>query len=80
MKGIEHVVFYNLPAYPHYYSEMVNMIRHTDLCEDGKTYPSVRVLYHAESELMELEGVLGASKAEDMVENDQDHVILVSKK
>jgi len=78
LKGIEHVVFYDVPAYPRYYSELVNMVRRTDVCEDGVTYPSVRLLYHAHQR-MQLEAVLGRRKAADMAAEDKDHVIFCSK-
>ncbi|XP_060081681.1 U3 small nucleolar RNA-associated protein 25 homolog [Ylistrum balloti] len=37
LRGIRHIVFYELPTYPHYYSELCNMIQDLHSLKEGDT-------------------------------------------
>ena len=74
VKGIQHLIFYDLPTYPHYYNELVNMMKMT--CADGVSDPSVLVMYSPRNRY-KLEGVLGEPTTKKMVNSDQDLLLFL---
>ncbi|KAJ3164602.1 hypothetical protein HDU88_005249 [Geranomyces variabilis] len=67
IRGMRHIVFYALPEYGEYYSEMVNML------EEGKTGEAVSctVLY-TKYDRLRLERVVGSKRVARMCEGEKD--------
>ncbi|KAL8619667.1 hypothetical protein ACOMHN_019722 [Nucella lapillus] len=75
LRGIRNIIFYELPQYPHFYSEMCNL-----LSEPGRTSVDMltcTVLY-SPFDIMRLTGVVGAHRAQQMVVSDKKIHMLVS--
>ncbi|XP_048486057.1 U3 small nucleolar RNA-associated protein 25 homolog [Plutella xylostella] len=64
VKGVRHVVFYQPPTYPHFYSEICNLMQESNQNKYGGSEfnMSVTVLY-CKYDLQRLAGVLGAPRA-----------------
>lgn len=70
IKGVRHVIFYDLPTYPHFFSEICNLM------VEGNQNPrtkkkhigssTVSVLYQ-QTDLTKLVGVLGSQRASDII-------------
>ena len=59
LRGIRHIIFYGLPYYPEFYSELINFLeRQTDL--------SVTIIY-SKFEALKLEQVVGTQRARRML-------------
>lgn len=67
IRGIKSIVFYGLPHYPQFYTEMVNMLVGTDI--------SCLVLY-TRFEAFELERIVGEKRCDVMLRSPQNtHLI-----
>ncbi len=76
MRGVRHVIFYSLPEYSHFYSEIVNMLgvdgdsngnsNKVDLGEEA----SCLTLF-TEFERMSLERIVGHKRAEHIFDSDK---------
>ncbi|XP_023938785.2 U3 small nucleolar RNA-associated protein 25 homolog [Bicyclus anynana] len=64
IKGIRHIIFYQLPTYPHFYSEMCNLMQESNQNKYGGSdcNMSVSALY-CRYDAPRLAGVLGAARA-----------------
>ena len=67
MRGIKHIIFYDLPTYPHFYSEVCNMIsadpRHAT---EGVQNTTCTVLY-SRYDVHKLAAIVGHDRATHMV-------------
>ena len=65
IRGIRHIIFYELPAYPHFYSEICNMLIDSkkDESQENKTCTVIYSKYDAQR----LAAVVGTERASYMV-------------
>ncbi|KAF4532195.1 hypothetical protein B566_EDAN002257 [Ephemera danica] len=81
VKGIRHLIFYQPPSYPHFYSEMCNMMQemYQNPREGGGTENnmSVTVLY-CKYDAQRLAGILGSERASRMLESDRKVHMMVT--
>ncbi|KAL6080019.1 rRNA-binding ribosome biosynthesis protein utp25 [Balamuthia mandrillaris] len=69
IKGIANVVFYALPQYPHFYSEVLNFMAESDSSQ-------CTVLY-SKFDMFRLEGIVGSERAKLMLSSDkQAHMFI----
>ncbi len=68
VKGIRHLVFYQLPQHPHFFAELCNMLQSSD--RKGKANMSVTVLY-TKYDAQRLAAVVGSSRARIMVSGEK---------
>ncbi|XP_069940559.1 U3 small nucleolar RNA-associated protein 25 homolog [Cherax quadricarinatus] len=83
IKGIKHIIFYDVPTYPHFFSEICNLM------VEGKQNPRVRQKYLGAStvtalfqrtDLTKLIGVLGSKRAGEVVSSDKAvHLCIIGK-
>ncbi|KAJ8309454.1 hypothetical protein KUTeg_014328 [Tegillarca granosa] len=63
IRGIRHIIFYQLPVYPQFYSEMCNMIQDSKIKGDNKTVTCVYSKYDAHR----LSDIVGTDRASHMM-------------
>ena len=63
--GIRHVIFYGLPQYPHFYSEMCNMIQTSHGKSKGENH-TCTVIY-TKFEAQRLAEIVGSDRAGKML-------------
>lgn len=71
IKGIRHIIFFQPPTYPHFYSEMCNMMQETNqngTAQDGNQ--SVTVLF-SKYDVHALSGIIRESRAARVVTSDK---------
>jgi len=66
IRGIRNVIFYGLPQYPHFYSEILNLLQESEL--DVST---VTALY-SKFDIYQLQGIVGDDRARIMLGSDKD--------
>ncbi|KYM96464.1 PREDICTED: digestive organ expansion factor homolog [Cyphomyrmex costatus] len=71
IKGIRHLIFYQLPTYPHFYSEMCNLMNNLyQNPRSGTEYNmSVTVIYN-KFDAISLAQIVGQNRATKMIESD----------
>ncbi|XP_068227770.1 U3 small nucleolar RNA-associated protein 25 homolog [Palaemon carinicauda] len=81
IKGVRHVIFYDLPTYPHFFSEICNLMvdgnqnRRTQKKHIGSN--TVSVLYQ-QSDLTKVVGVLGSQRAGEIVKAQKSlHICVI---
>ena len=71
IRGARHIIFYSLPEYPHFYSEIVNLINMSDGSSSGKddsSSSSISCLTLVDSsDRMVLERVVGKARCDHML-------------
>ena len=77
LKGIRHLVFYQLPTYPEFYSEILNFVDQRD--DHELSSPTCHVLYTTFDQ-QALARVVGSARGKHMVESDKNVHMLVSEK
>lgn len=77
LKGIRHVVFYQLPTYAEFFSEILNAVESGDSPEQNA--PSCRVLYSRYDE-QKLSRTVGSTRAQHMLSSGQKVHMFVSGK
>lgn len=65
LRGIKHLVFYGLPQYPHFYSEMCNMLHDVKSKTKGDNQ-SCTVLY-SKFDVQRLAEIVGSDRAGQMI-------------
>jgi U3 small nucleolar RNA-associated protein 25 len=77
LRGIRHLIFYDLPRYPHFYYEICNMLqdlkrheRRTDDCQCSILYTKL--------DGFQLTGVVGSVRAAQMCQSDTDTHLFVT--
>ncbi|CAD5110972.1 DgyrCDS325 [Dimorphilus gyrociliatus] len=75
IRGIRHLVFYSLPQYPHFYSEICNFL--VDTCKrQPQLSPTCTVLID-KYDFYKLSGIVGSNKANTMLSSEKDvHLLL----
>ena len=77
LKGIRHVVFYQLPTYAEFFSEILNAVESSDSPEQSA--PSCRVLYSRYDE-QKLSRTVGSARAQHMLSSGEKVHMFVSGK
>lgn len=76
IRGIRHLVFYSLPQYPHFYSEICNFL--VDTCKrQPQLSPTCTILYD-KYDFYKLSGVVGTNKACTMISSDKNVHLLMT--
>ncbi|XP_033731196.1 digestive organ expansion factor homolog [Pecten maximus] len=67
LRGVRHIVFYELPTYPHYYSELCNMIVDSHSLKDTCTCTTLYTPYDAQK----LAEVVGTNRTSIMINSSK---------
>ncbi|XP_037820121.1 digestive organ expansion factor homolog [Lucilia sericata] len=72
IKGIRHIIMYQPPQWPHFYSEMINLMHSSNQnSRDGlEDSMSITVLY-TKYDCLQLNGILGSENATSLLESDK---------
>jgi hypothetical protein len=73
IRGAMHVVFYSLPEYPHFYSEIVNMLREAEVGGLQNEISSISLF--TKYEQMALERIVGREKCAYMLSSKKSTFI-----
>ncbi|XP_017743807.1 PREDICTED: digestive organ expansion factor homolog isoform X3 [Rhinopithecus bieti] len=78
IKGIRNLIFYELPTYPHFYSEICNMLRATNRGEEATW--TCTVLY-SKYDAQRLAAVVGVERAAQMLRSKKNvHLFITGEK
>ncbi|XP_069897674.1 U3 small nucleolar RNA-associated protein 25 homolog isoform X1 [Dipodomys merriami] len=78
IKGIRNLIFYELPTYPHFYSEICNMLRATNRGEEATW--TCTVLY-SKYDAQRLAAVVGVERAAQMLQSQKNvHLFITGEK
>ncbi|XP_044765300.1 U3 small nucleolar RNA-associated protein 25 homolog isoform X2 [Coccinella septempunctata] len=79
LKGIRHIVFYDLPNYPHYYSEMCNMMNNENLLKSKRCLSNFTVsAIYTQADYLKLIPIVGSKKAKSMFASERNlHRIMI---
>ncbi|KAI9094703.1 digestive organ expansion factor, partial [Phlyctochytrium arcticum] len=69
IRGIRHLVFYGLPEYPHFYSEMLNMMDHTAAGEVGVT------ALFTQYDRIKVERIVGTRRVAKLTDGQKDAIM-----
>ncbi|KAG8584310.1 hypothetical protein GDO81_008771 [Engystomops pustulosus] len=75
LKGIKNLIFYELPTYPHFYSEMCNMMKASNTGEEATW--TCTVLY-SKYDAQKLAAVVGAERAAQMLQSGKNVHLFVT--
>nr|CAB3226609.1 digestive organ expansion factor homolog [Phallusia mammillata] len=78
IRGIRHIVFYDLPTYPHFYSELCNMIHHvkTDSAISSVSISAIYSSYDSDK----LAAVVGDPRCRELLTSKKDvHMFVTGK-
>nr|XP_002127793.1 digestive organ expansion factor homolog [Ciona intestinalis] len=73
IKGIKHIVFYDLPTHPHFFSELCNMMSGADV------NMSVSAIY-SKFDSKKLDHVVGTARARNLLQSNKSFFMLVTGK
>ncbi|XP_053207414.1 U3 small nucleolar RNA-associated protein 25 homolog [Panonychus citri] len=81
IKGIRHLVFYQLPTYPHFYSELVNLLHPS---YQGKKFVGDETMMNCtilfdKFDLIQLEKIVGTEKAAYLIKSETDNHVFISQ-
>ncbi|XP_021377988.1 digestive organ expansion factor homolog isoform X2 [Mizuhopecten yessoensis] len=65
VRGIHHIVFYELPTYPHYYSELCNMIQDLRSLKEGDTCTCTAL--YTQYDAQKLADIVGTNRTSIMI-------------
>ncbi len=68
IKGIHNLIFYGLPTYPHFYSEVCNMLQ-ADVREGGGSVSFTCTALYSRYDMHRLAAVTGADRAAQMLQS-----------
>ena len=71
IKGIKNIIFYGVPQYPHFYSEMVNLV--------DKSEGSVLLLYVDPFDALSLQRILGDVRCKRVLTSKKTHHLFISQ-
>jgi len=66
IRGIRHIVFYELPLYPHFYSELCNMLL------DNKQDNSSCTILYSQYDVHKLTEIVGSERASHMLTSSKN--------
>ncbi|XP_041969728.1 U3 small nucleolar RNA-associated protein 25 homolog [Aricia agestis] len=72
VKGIRHIIFYQPPTYPHFYSEMCNLMQETNQNKYGGSECNMTVsILYCKYDMQRAAAILGASRLAKMAASDK---------
>lgn len=78
IKGIRNLIFYELPTYPHFYSDVCNMLRATTSGEEAAW--TCTVLY-SRYDAQRLAAVVGVERAAQMLQSKKNvHLFITGER
>ncbi|XP_057651506.1 U3 small nucleolar RNA-associated protein 25 homolog [Diorhabda carinulata] len=79
IKGIKHILFYQLPTFPNFYSEICNLLQETILNKksSGLSNLSVSVMY-SKYDVFQLSAIIGVEKSRKMLHSDRKVHMMVT--
>nr|SVE92996.1 EOG090X05RM [Moina brachiata] len=79
VKGIHHIIFYQLPTYPHFYAELCNLLQDTYQSKKhrGDNSQTCTVLYST-FDAPRMSAVVGSKRAAEMITSDRPVHLFVS--
>lgn len=66
IRGVKNVIFYSLPEYPHFYSEIVNMIDQND---------GASLALYSKFDRMNLDRILGKTRAQQVQDSKKSSFV-----
>ena len=78
LRGPKHIIFYDLPQYPHFYSEMCNMLEDPGRITAISTDMLTCTVIYSRFDALKLGEVVGTSRAERMINTEKTVHMLVS--
>lgn len=73
VKGIRHVIFFAPPTFPHFYSEMCNLMQEANQNPNSGSDSNMTVtLIYSKYDALKLSGIVGTEKAAKMISSTQD--------
>lgn len=76
IRGIKHLIFYELPLYPQFYSEIINFMDTNSDTQKGLSAASCTVLY-SQFDSCKLENVIGTERCQQMLGSSKDmHMVM----
>lgn len=72
IKGIRHIIMYQPPTWPNFFSEMVNLMQEANQNrhDGGENSMSVRVLY-TKYDMLQVSSIVGSERAAKMLQSDK---------
>lgn len=78
LKGVKHLIFYQLPIYPQFYAEVSNFLLEPSAPDIvGDTIPTCTVLY-SKLDAMRLANVIGQQRAAQLIGSDKQMHLVVT--
>ena len=71
IKGIKNIIFYELPLYSTFYSEILNHMDAWHSHSDSQVNPVTCTVLYTKSNALRLAGVVGANRCAHMISSDQ---------
>ncbi|KAL1501121.1 hypothetical protein ABEB36_006506 [Hypothenemus hampei] len=82
IKGIRHLIFYQLPCYSHFYSEMCNLMQEFNMNKKVGSMDNMTVsVIYTKYDILQLAPLLGTERAVRMLESERDvHMLLTERR
>lgn len=78
LRGPKHIIFYELPQYAHFYSEMCNMLEDPGRISSSATDTLTCSVLYSKYDAQKLAEVVGTERAKHMLTSDREVHMLVS--
>lgn len=79
LKGIRHLIFYQLPQYPHFFSEMCNFLQAANQNRKGGSDGNMTItVLHCKYDMLRLVNVIGTGRAKHMLQTEKNVHMFVS--
>lgn len=79
MRGIKNLFFYDLPMFPHFYSDICNMLKDPKKPQSNENF-SCTILYTV-YDALRLAGVTGMKRASEMITSKKKmHMVVIENK
>lgn len=72
IRGIKHILFYELPHYSTFYSDILNYMDTRKTHSDSQINPVTCTVLYTKSNALRLAGVVGAQRCSHMISSDKD--------
>ena len=77
LKGIKHIIFYQLPYYQHFYPEIINFMDSSSSVGGASSSASCTVLY-SRFDGFNLEAIVGSDRCKQMISSSKDTHMLIT--
>jgi len=81
IKGIRQLIFYQLPTYPHFYSELCNLLHPSNQCKKFKINESSLncLAIFDKYDFHQMEAILGTEKTAELLKSDKNEFMFVNQ-